>query len=166
MTSLTMLLLFRARKVKASSLGLSSTSRITLLSISCLPGIWEGEIKGRPFIHGPLGPDASAVSGNDALHGREADAGAFELPGCMQALERAKQFVGIRHVESRAVITDKIKALAVLPVPAKTDLCLFAMRTELQGVTQQVGEHDSEQALVAPGHESLFYFDRHIPFPI
>ena len=106
------------------------------------------------------------MSGNDALHGREADAGAFELPGCMQALERAKQFVGIGHVESGAVITDKIRALAILPDLPETDFCLVAMRSKFPGVTQQVGKHDSQEALVAPGLESFFYFDRHVPFAI
>src|ERR1044072_5100202 len=105
-TSLTMLLFFRARRVRASSLGLSSTSRITLLFISCLPGIRQSEIEGGSFIHLALCPDTSAMTAHAPLHRGQANAGSFEFVGRMQTLERAKQFFGISHVESRAVVTD------------------------------------------------------------
>ena len=41
---------------------------------------------------------------HDSTHIREPDAGAIELRCAVQALEDAKQFVGVRHVESHAVI--------------------------------------------------------------
>src|SRR6059058_1370733 len=109
-----MLLFLRARSVSASSFGLSSTSRITLLSMSRLLEVGDGEVEGRPLVHSPFGPDSSAVAVDDTLHGGEADARAFELFTAVETLERAEQLAGVRHVESRAVVADEIDCLATL----------------------------------------------------
>jgi hypothetical protein len=46
------------------------------------------EIHGGPLIHRPLRPDLPVVPVDDALHGREADAGAGKFRLTVQALER------------------------------------------------------------------------------
>jgi hypothetical protein len=45
---------------------------------------------------------------DDALHDGKPDSGAFIILRPMEALEDAEQLVGIGHVESNAVVPDKI----------------------------------------------------------
>src|SRR6266571_2317219 len=112
-TSLTMLFFFRARSVRASSSGLSSTSSTILLS-SNGPSLPESEVDGRPLAGSADGPHPSAVPGHDALDGGQADADSRELVLAVQALERAEQLVRVGHLEPRPVVPDKIGPLAGL----------------------------------------------------
>src|SRR5258708_24098211 len=122
-----MLLFFSARSVSGSSLGLSSTSRITLLFISCLLGIWECEIERRALVHGPFGPDAPSMPVDDPLHGCQTDTRALEFTCRMETLKCAERFTDIGHVEARAVITDEISGFAVLFLPTKGYLRLGSL---------------------------------------
>src|SRR5256714_6544645 len=160
-TSLAMLLFLRARSVSASSLGLSSTRRITLLSIFRLLEVGECEVEGRPLAHGPFGPDPSAVTVDDTLDGGEADARALELVPAVETLERAEQLSGVCHVEARAVVADEVDGLAPLALPTESDLRRVALRGELPSVAQKVREHDFQQALVAARLKPVFDVDRH-----
>src|SRR5437588_5867355 len=155
-----MLLFLRARSVSASSLGLSSTRRITLLSMFRLLEVGEGEVEGCPLVHGPLGPHPTAVTIDDALDGGEADARAFELVAAVETLERAEQLSGVSHVEARAIVADEVNGLALLALPTESDLRRVALRCELPGVAQKVREHDLQQALVAVRFEVVFDADR------
>ena len=92
----------------------------------------------------------------DALNGRKPDTSALEFTSGMEALERAEQLVGIRHLEPRAVVLDKKNGLAVLLLFAESDLCLFALRRKLPCVAQQVTQHDSQKTPIAVGQESVF----------
>jgi hypothetical protein len=55
-----------------------------------------------------LGPDAPPVAADDIAGNGQAHAGAFKLPGAVQALENAEQLPRIRHIEARTVILYKI----------------------------------------------------------
>src|ERR1043165_2680838 len=145
-----MLLLRSARRVSASSRGLSSTSRITLLFISPLSGRGQCEVEGRARADLALGPDAPAVAADDALDGRQAHARPPELARAVETLERAEQLCGLGHRETRAVVAGEVEALAAAapPVPGG-DHGLLALRGELPGVAEQVVEHDPQQPLVA-----------------
>src|SRR5467141_2207467 len=109
-TSLVMLLLLSARSVRATSSGLSSTSRIfpgfTRASRPAGSGPSQGEVERRSLIDHALGPDPAAVPVDDASDGGEADAGALEVGSGMQSLEHAEQLVRVLHVEAGAVIPD------------------------------------------------------------
>src|SRR5256714_1303660 len=164
--SLTMLLFLRARSVSASSLGLSSTRRITLLSMFRFLEVGEGEVEGRPLVHGPLGPGATPVTIDDALDGGEAYPSALELVAAVETLERAEQLAGVRHVEARAVVADEVDCLATLLLPPESDLRRVALRGELPGVAQKVDEHDFQQSLVAARREPVLDVDRHRPLAI
>src|SRR6266404_3661295 len=143
-----MLLFFRARSVSASSLGLSSTSRITLWFISCLLGIRECEIERRALVHGPFGPDAPSMPVDDSLHGGQTNTRTLEFTRGMETLKCAEQFTDIGHVEARAVITDEISRLAVLLLPTKDYLRPGSLRCKFPGVAQQIVEHDSQQPFI------------------
>src|SRR5436853_6480362 len=101
-----MLLFFKARKVKASSLGLSSISRITLFSILSLLIACEAEVKGCSLIYCALGPNTPAVAIDNALDSCQANPRAFKFVGRVKPLERAEEFVDIGHVEARTVVAD------------------------------------------------------------
>ena len=52
---------------------------------------------------------------DDALDDGQPHAGAFVLLGAVQALKDAKEFIGVSHVESDAVVTDKIDCRHLSP---------------------------------------------------
>src|SRR5688572_25799582 len=64
------------------------------------------------FVQPGLGPDASAVSCDDPLHGRQADPAALEFIGSMQALERPEQLRRMAHIEAHTVVANVIDILA------------------------------------------------------
>src|SRR5258707_5329754 len=67
----------------------------------------QREEERRPLAHLALGPHAAAVAVHNALHGGQADAGAGEFGLPVQPLKRAKEPVGVGHVEAGAVVADK-----------------------------------------------------------
>ncbi len=73
----------------------------------------------------------------------------------MQALESAEQLVGISHVESRAVVPDKIhRRLVGNGFPADHDLRAGLFRTELPGVADQVLKNLPDQRDVRAGQHA------------
>ena len=105
------------------------------------------KIERRAFVHFCLSPDPAAVTVNDALAGRQADAAAREFIRRMQALERAEEFVRIRHIEADAVVRYAVYRFALTlsfghPSPAgrggrensEMDFRLGARGGELEGV--------------------------------
>jgi hypothetical protein len=67
----------------------------------------DGEIEGGADIDDAFCPDPSAVSLDDALHARQANAGTRKLGGRMQPLERLEQLAGVGRVEASAVVADE-----------------------------------------------------------
>src|SRR6202171_3448951 len=95
-TVLARLAVLKACSVSLTSLGLSSTSRISA-RWSAMNLSLRREVECCPPVDRRLGPDTPAVTLDDALHDRQADAGAFEILDAMQALEYAEQLVGVLH---------------------------------------------------------------------
>src|SRR5262245_37123825 len=98
----------------------------------------EREAEFRAAAERRLRPDPSAVAFDDAAHGREANAGAFELVLAMQALEYAEELARLAHVEADAVVPH-----VDLPFPghvlgADLDERLAARPGILHGVVDQV----------------------------
>src|SRR5229473_2055700 len=116
MTSFRMLFFFNARRVSASSSGLSSTRSMTLLLMilsSYHQSSLQCKIKRRALLDCPFRPYLSAMSVDNALHRGEAHAGPRELACGMKALERSEQTIRVSGVKTGAVITHKKRALAV-----------------------------------------------------
>src|SRR6266704_3710241 len=143
-----MLFFTRARRVSASSSGLSSTSRMTRCRMAA-PRSLKGEIEGGAAIDRPLGPHAAAVPVDDPLHRSEADAGPGKLLRRVEPLERAEQLVGVRHVEPHPIVPHEVHRMAVLRRDPELDPRLLALRGELPRIPQQVLEDDLEEAGVA-----------------
>src|SRR2546422_10456623 len=89
-TSFVMLWLLSARIVRATSSGLSSTSRI-FPGFTKPPGPRsrpsQGEVEGRSLIDSALRPDPAAVPADDAADRRQADASTLEFGHGVQPLE-------------------------------------------------------------------------------
>jgi hypothetical protein len=77
--------------------------------------VGEGERKRRATAQGSVRPYPSAMPVHDALHDRQAHPGPFIVLGAMQALKDTEQFVGVFHVESRAIVLDEVHHLAIYP---------------------------------------------------
>ena len=122
---------------------------------------FQGEIEGGALIDLGFGPDAAAVAVQDALHQGQADAGALVIFHRMQALEDAKQLVGVLHVEADAVIADEIDGFAVLPLAADFDAGRIALAGVLQRIAEQVEPGLFEQVAVcqARGQFADVHFD-------
>ena len=65
------------------------------------------EIKCRAFVDARFRPGASAVARYDPADIRETNSGAIELGCPVQSLKNPKEFVGICHVESDAIVADR-----------------------------------------------------------
>src|SRR5688572_24277090 len=106
---------FSALIVSSASSGLSSTSRISICSNSCIVvAPWQREVERRAFVRPAFGPHAPAVARDDALHEGEADAGAREVLLIVQSLEDAEKLGGIARVEACAIVAYIVGVL--LPV--------------------------------------------------
>src|SRR5712692_6577178 len=114
-----MLFFLRARRVSASSSGLSSTSR--MVSFVMLLSSSQGEIEGCPVVHGTLGPGATPVPMDDPLHRGQSDPGTRELVHPVQPLKRTKQLIGMGHVKPDPVIAHKVRRGAAIPGCTKLD---------------------------------------------
>src|SRR5690349_12017663 len=149
-SSFPILFFLSARRVSASSSGLSSTSRIILRSI--LPPS-QSKVKGRSLSFGTFRPDPPAVDGNDPLYRGKTNTGARELADRMQPLKDPEELVCIRHVEPDTVITYIERPLLHMVFLTEFDFRLLLFGCEFPGVAQQILQHDVYQMRVCLHHE-------------
>src|SRR5579859_901452 len=86
----------------------------------------------------------------NALDGSQADPGAWEFGGGMEALEHAKEARRVGHIKAGAIIADEEDRLG-LGKPAKFNEGFGLMGGEFPCVAKQVFQHDPQEALVATG---------------
>src|SRR5881275_2662556 len=93
-TRLARLCVLKACSASLTSLGLSSTSKMTI-GASGMRDLTGGpsEEKGRSLVGPGIGPDPSTMSVNDSLHDRQPHARSFVVLGAVQTLKHAKQLV-------------------------------------------------------------------------
>ena len=98
---------------------------------------------------GAVGPGAPAVPFDDPRDAGQADAGAGELGGVVQPLERLEQLARISGIEAGPVIPHVAADRAVLAGRAgELDDRVIAVGGELPGVFEQVLQHGADQAAV------------------
>ena len=76
---------------------------------------------------------------------RQAYASAFELVGGMEALECPKESLRIFHLESRAVVPNKVDSLSVLNFRTHINDTRLTLKGELESIRQQVDKDLLEQ---------------------
>src|SRR5579872_608918 len=72
------------------------------------PGRGQGEEECCALAYSALCPDAAAVPRNHAVHDGKAHAGAAEFFSAVQPLEYAEQSLGVLHVETCAVVLNRV----------------------------------------------------------
>ncbi len=83
---------------------------------------------------------------NDPLNGCQADPGAGKIGHGMQALEGPKEFIGIGHIETGAVIAHVKYLLSIFDLSSDLDLRLLQLGGEFPGIVNQVFQRDPQQA--------------------
>jgi len=78
----------------------------------------------------------------------QADAGALELVGGVQALKHAKQLVHVLHVEADTVVEHGEHGLARLLLAADADVCLAAETGVLDRVGDEITQNQTEHGRV------------------
>src|SRR5438270_7243677 len=71
---------------------------------------------------------------------RQAHTGTFEFIASMQPLKNTEEFVGVAHVEARAIVFDEVDDLACHPRASDLDVADRAVTRELDRVAEQVYE--------------------------
>src|SRR5712691_4345641 len=92
-----------------------------------------------------IGPDAAAVPVDDALDRRQPDPGALILVARVQALESAKELVGVRHVEAGAVVAHIENRAPIVAETADLYAWLVRLCRELPRIPNQVLECRPQQ---------------------
>src|SRR3990172_1179547 len=105
---LAMLFFFRAWSASLTSLGLSSTSRISMGLSVIVFFSFDRKIEHRAFVHFSLHPYAPAVALDDALYDGQTHARALVLFRAVKSLEHAEKFVHVFHVKAHAVVAHKV----------------------------------------------------------
>src|SRR5438445_11640128 len=97
----------------------------------------QREIKRRAFLNFSLGPNATIVALNNALHNREPYPRTLEFP-TVQPLENAKKFFRVVHVEPGAIVPYKINFPSFFGAAAHFDQRLFFMPRKFKRIGKQV----------------------------
>src|ERR1700722_7093963 len=117
--------------------------------LSCVLLGVKGEVEGRTFADGALGPYVTSVAFYDLPHAGQADAGAGKLAGRVQPLERSEQLVHVLGVETGAVVPHVTADGGVPGRPgAELDRRCVPARGELPGVAQQVLQDRADEPTV------------------
>src|SRR6266480_824551 len=150
------LLLRKARRASSRSSGLSSTSSISTAFVSFIIQLsFHREIKCGAAIKRGFRPNTTAVTMNNPLHNRQADAGAFKFLSPMQSLEHAEQFVGVLHVKAGAVIGNEIDFFAVIGCRSYFDQRRRAFATVFDRVRNQIHPNLFQQCRIAFARRQL-----------
>ena len=81
------------------------------------------------------------MAGNDTLDDGESDAGSLKFLNGMQALEHTEQLVGIPHVETGTIVSNKVYDFVVIDGAADLNYSGLPETAELDGIGQQVDEY-------------------------
>src|SRR6185437_16512039 len=99
----------------------------------------KGEVERRAATGLALCPDPATVPLDDSAHDREADSGALEFLGAVQALKDAEEPLGALRIEARAVVSNRVKPAAFGPLrTVDGNERLLAAAGELQRVGDEV----------------------------
>src|SRR5262249_21913661 len=146
-TGLRMWFFLNARRVRATSSGLSSTSKIVRRSID--PPSLQREEKRGSLSDGSFGPDPSTVAVDDTLHHGQADAVSLELVGVVQPLERLKQFILVRRVEAGAVVAHEESVPPFHQTGTEFNAGVRLPGGVFPGVAQQIIQHHAQEVGIA-----------------
>ncbi len=126
------------------------------------PTLGEGEVERGSFPYSTIRPNAAPVSVNDPLHCGQPDPGAFKFACVVKPLEGPEQAVGIRHVETGAVVPNEACSLAIIFGQPKLYPGLFLLSGVLPSVAQEVFQGHSQQSGVPVQHHAVLDHELHL----
>ena len=119
----------------------------------------QGEIEGSAFVGFGLSPDSAAMTLDDAADNGEANTCPFKSFLIMEALEDAKYFAGMAHVETDAVIANEVDVFTILFAGANFDRGLFLQPGEFKSIRNEVGEHMAQEERIPVRGREWMHFD-------
>jgi hypothetical protein len=116
----------------------------------------EGKVQGGALPDGALGPDPAAMPLNDALHRRQADAGAWVFRAPMKALKGSEQRVSMHHVEAHAIVAhEEYQRTLVLRRASKLDARPGLFGGKLLRIAEQILQHNAQPPRIPVGDEAI-----------
>src|SRR5882762_3527385 len=106
---------------------------------------FEREVERGALARLGIGPDPAAMPVHDALDRRQPDPCALILVARVQALERAKELVGVRHVKAGAVVAHVENRAPIVAETADLYAWLVRLCRELPRIPDQVLERRPQQ---------------------
>ena len=106
------------------------------------------EIECRAFVHFSFCPRFAAVPLNDPPYIGKADPRSFKLIGPVQALEYAKEFIDVLHVEPCPVIADKELVHMLLRCASDFNFSFLASAGVFHGIPEKVLKNEPKHGLV------------------
>jgi len=103
----------------------------------------------------PFRPYPAALALDDTLNRGQPNSSSREIAGRVQALKSPKQLAGVRLVEAGAVVPHEVLPAAVLAGTAEFNPGMRLFGGELPGVSEQIGQHDPQQARVGFSDETI-----------
>src|SRR5213594_3289992 len=142
------LFFFNACNASSTSLGLSSTNRIStgLWFIGASP--FKSEIESGALMQLRLSPHAAAMPVDDALDDGETDTGPFVFLSPVQALEHAKEFVRVAHVKAGAIVFNKVDRFAGSFLATDFNFAQVAFAGVLEGIGEKIDKDLLEQCRI------------------
>src|SRR5215510_2923652 len=110
----------------------------------------QSKVKRRALVHDSLGPDASAMTVDDALHNSEAHACALILLGAVQSLKDAEELMSIAHVETYAIVFDEVDVLVAGVLTTHFNAGALTFTGELDSIREEVDQDLLQQGHVGP----------------
>src|SRR5688572_20614143 len=111
---------------------------------------WQREIESRAGARSAFRPHSPSVPRDDPLHDGESDSSTREFRVQMQALEHAKQFFVIAHVEADPVVCYVVDRLPPVVFSAGFDCRRAFAAAELDRVGEQVYPYLLQKPSVSP----------------
>jgi hypothetical protein len=109
----------------------------------------KSEVKGRAFRRLPFSPNASAMALDNALYGCQADAKAGEISLRVKPLEWDEKFISGRHIETRAVVPDKIDGFIINPGTPELYFRRVYFAGKFPGIPQKIIDHNTQHCGVS-----------------
>src|SRR5262245_36746657 len=119
----------------------------------------QGKVKRRALVHDSLGPDASTMTVDDALHNSEAHACALILLGAVQPLKHVEELMSIAHVETYTIIFDEIDVLVAGALTTRFNAGDLTLTGELERIREEVDQNLLQQGHVGPADRQVANHD-------
>jgi hypothetical protein len=103
---------------------------------------------------------------DDPLRDRQTDSGSFILVSAVQALEHAKEFVHICHIEAHAVILDKIHGLSLFFVTTNGNHGDLTSVGKFDGIGQQIDKNLLKQDRISLTEREIINAKVNVPLSL